>query len=90
MVSRAFLILLVALGLASCRSIMTETDRPDADTANRPAQTYDPQQSAGRSYMLEAGASAAEGVPDMERGRKINEQDCTKSIDLTAGNLKCR
>jgi hypothetical protein len=90
MVSRAFIVLLLAVGLASCRSIMTETDRPDADTANRPAQTSDPQQSAGRSYMLEAGASSAEGVPDMEKDRKINEQDCTKSIDLTAGNLKCK
>ena len=90
MVFRAFLVLLLAVGLASCRSIMTETDRPDADTANRPALSSDPQQSAGRSYMLEAGASSAAAVPDMERGRKINEQDCTKSIDLAAGNLKCK
>jgi hypothetical protein len=69
---------------------MSDPDRPDADTAKRPALSSDPQESAGRSYMLEAGSGSAEAVPDMERGRKINEQDCTKSIDLTAGNLKCK
>jgi len=26
----------------------------------------------------------------MERSRKVNEQDCTKPIDLRAGNLRCR
>jgi hypothetical protein len=29
-------------------------------------------------------------VPAMEGGRKVNEQDCTKEIDLRAGNLRCK
>ena len=28
--------------------------------------------------------------PAMAEGRRINEQDCTRPIDETAGNLKCR
>jgi hypothetical protein len=34
---------------------------------------------------------AVEGpVPGMEESRKVNEQDCTQPIDLTAGNLRCK
>ena len=29
-------------------------------------------------------------VPPLASDRKINEQDCSKPIDWTAGNLKCR
>jgi hypothetical protein len=28
--------------------------------------------------------------PELDAGRRINEQDCTKPIDESAGNLKCR
>lgn len=28
--------------------------------------------------------------PALDGGRRINEQDCTRPIDLSAGNLKCR
>lgn len=90
MAFRAVTVLMLALALASCRSTMPQTDQRDADVANRPAQTIDPSDYAGRSYMLEAGAGAAAAVPEMERGRKINEQECTKAIDLAAGNLKCK
>jgi hypothetical protein len=30
------------------------------------------------------------GVPDPDPGRRINVQDCTRPIDVTAGNLMCR
>ena len=34
---------------------------------------------------------AVEGpVPAMERGRKVNEQQCTQPIDPLAGNLRCK
>jgi hypothetical protein len=34
---------------------------------------------------------AVEGlIPAMERGRKVNEQDCTKPLDLRTGNLRCK
>ena len=29
-------------------------------------------------------------VPPLDPDRKVNEQDCTKPIDLTRGNLKCK
>ena len=29
-------------------------------------------------------------APPMDPSRRINEQDCSKPIDLTAGNLKCK
>lgn len=28
--------------------------------------------------------------PEMDAGRRVNEQDCSKPVDLSAGNLKCR
>ena len=30
------------------------------------------------------------GVPEPDPNRRINLQDCTQPIDLTAGNLMCR
>ena len=30
------------------------------------------------------------GVPDPDPARRINAQDCTRPIDLEAGNLMCR
>ncbi len=30
------------------------------------------------------------GAPEPDPDRRINLQDCTQPIDLTAGNLKCR
>lgn len=29
-------------------------------------------------------------APPMDPKRRINEQDCTRPIDLTAGNLRCK
>ena len=29
-------------------------------------------------------------VPPLDPERKVNEQDCTKPIDLTTGNLRCK
>jgi hypothetical protein len=47
-----------------------------------PAQTQSWMQS--RDYAVEGP------VPGMEESRKVNEQDCTQPIDLTAGNLRCK
>lgn len=30
------------------------------------------------------------GVPDADAARRINVQDCTRPIDIPAGNLMCR
>ena len=29
-------------------------------------------------------------VPPLDPKREVNEQDCTKPVDLTRGNLKCK
>jgi hypothetical protein len=29
-------------------------------------------------------------APELDPGRKINEQDCSKPIDFGAGNLRCK
>jgi hypothetical protein len=34
--------------------------------------------------------SAGAPVPPLEGSSKVNEQDCSKAIDLTAGNLRCK
>jgi hypothetical protein len=34
--------------------------------------------------------SAGSPVPDMDSSRKVNEQDCTKGVDLAKGNLRCK
>jgi hypothetical protein len=41
---------------------------------------------------MESGTAraAAVPVPPLESSRKINEQDCSKSVDLTGGNLRCK
>ena len=36
------------------------------------------------------GAFWARPVPELDPGRKISEQDCTKPIDLSQGNLRCK
>jgi len=38
----------------------------------------------GRAYLDPRKA------PPLDPTRKVNEQDCSKPVDLTAGNLKCR
>jgi len=29
-------------------------------------------------------------APELAPGRKVSEQDCTRPVDFTAGNLRCR
>ena len=94
MAFRCVIVLMLAIALAACspgRRSSPPTGQADAATATRPALTQtQPPEAAGRSYMLTPGAGSAAAVPEMERGRAINAQDCTKEINLTAGNLKCQ
>jgi len=83
MAYRCVIVLILAATLASCSS--TPATQPAADTARMPVQAAPEAYSAGI-----AGATDSSQVPEMERGRKINEQDCTKSIDFKAGNLMCK
>ena len=93
MAYRCLVLVVLAIALASCSPGRRANPpaKSDADTATRPALTQtQPPEAAGRSYMLLPGAGGTGGVPDMEAGRRINNQPCTKEVDLTAGNLKCQ
>jgi hypothetical protein len=59
-----------------------------------PAQTASGH--GGGSAVLGAGVAAGtvyanpRQVPPMDPARDVSEQDCTKPVDLTRGNLKCK
>ena len=95
MAYRCAIVLMLAVALAACspgrKSSGPPTTQTDAETANRPAltQSTQPLDAAGRSYMLQPGAGYGSRVPDMEPGRPVNKQDCTKEVALT-GNLECQ
>ena len=36
------------------------------------------------------GLGYARTPPEMDPTRKVNEQDCTKPIDWSAGNIRCK
>ena len=40
---------------------------------------------AGRAQYLDA-----RNVPPLDPEREVSEQDCTKPVELTRGNLKCK
>jgi hypothetical protein len=44
----------------------------------------------GVSYESERGTPRSAHVPDLDPSRRVVEQDCTKSIEDTSANLKCR
>jgi len=45
---------------------------------------------ASPSFGAPYGAFWARPVPELDPDRKVTEQDCTKPVDLTKGNLKCK
>jgi len=42
------------------------------------------------SFSGPHGAFWARPVPELDPGRKISEQDCTKPVDLSQGNIRCK
>ena len=51
---------------------------------------FDPDEVAKRDSMTAANPVVQEGyVPDMDPSRRVNEQDCSKPVDIAAGNLMC-
>lgn len=86
-------VVLVAAAISGCSTFWRSkpgAQQPAASTAAMPAQAAPASASQSSSYMQVPGAADARGVPPMESGRAINEQDCTKEVNLTAGNLRCR
>ena len=85
----------VAIALGGCSYMPwnrkpAAAQQPAANTAAMPAQAAPPAAAQSSSYMQVPGAYAARGAPPMEPNRTINTQDCTKEVNLAAGNLNCR
>jgi hypothetical protein len=77
---RVLTVLFVLIAMAGCGS-------PGKPAASQAApQSSDYMQDSG-TY---AGPYVAGNVPPMEEDRKINSQDCTKEVDVKAGNLMCQ
>ena len=77
------LIAIVLIGLAcGCASRSDPALAQAAPAATAPSQTY--------SWMDSADYAVEGLIPTMERSRKVNDQDCTKPVDLGAGNLRCK
>ena len=36
------------------------------------------------------GAGSPRTVPEMDPGRRVSEQDCTKPLDYSQGNIRCK
>ena len=45
---------------------------------------------ASPSFGAPYGAFWARPVPELDPGRKVSEQDCTKPLDLSQGNIRCK
>src|SRR5580765_7821327 len=45
---------------------------------------------ASPSFGAPYGAFWARPVPELDADRKVSEQDCTKTLDLSQGNIRCK
>ena len=76
---------LAALALAAILcACASQKDPGQAQNAPMPART------APTTTMQSADYAVEGPVPAMERGRKVNEQECTRPIDTAGGNLRCK
>jgi hypothetical protein len=41
-------------------------------------------------YGVDDAGGYARTAPEMDPGRKVSEQDCTKPLDFTLGNIRCK
>lgn len=86
-VMRAASIFLVLL-LAACASAAPST------TASRPTPTQAVKASQDSvdtpSWLRQRDYRDGGPLPPMEPNRQVNEQTCTSSVNLEAGNLKCK
>ena len=84
MLLRCLSAILLATALCGCAQPASKTPAQAAapQPATPPTSTYN----SMRSVDFSSGGLA----PPMTGARKINEQDCTQDIDLSAGNLRCR
>jgi hypothetical protein len=90
---------LLALGLAGCNgNYAWQVSSPTAPPAPPPSAGLSISTSGGSflGALFALGMIGAasgwvyEGVPEMDPGRRVAEQDCTRPIEDPAANLRCR
>lgn len=82
-------ILILLLLLAGCAHTQVQIGSRSSTSSAQVRAT------GGAAVVLGVAAALAdpyqpEPVPELDPHRRVNEQDCTKPVDLTAGNLRCR
>ena len=83
--------ILLAVAICGCSlPRRATTAKPAAAPAPAPQQASAPAMPQIGSWMQVPEYSSAGAVPPMDGSRKISDQDCTKGIDLIAGNLRCK
>jgi hypothetical protein len=76
---------LIAMALIALAGACASRSDPGlAQAAPKPAPPAHTDEWMERDYSVEGL------IPAMERGRQVNDQDCSKPIDLRAGNLRCK
>ena len=82
---------LALLSLGACSSRTPVTDAVIGGMIIYQAVDYsrNPRPMPSLSDIYDPSATF-DAPPPMAPDRKINEVDCSKPVDLTAGNLKCR
>jgi hypothetical protein len=83
MLYRLLVATLLAVAIGGCAS-RRDPGAAQAAAAPQPVKPVLP------AYMSASDYGAGGLVPRMDPSRKINEQDCSKDVDLTGGNLRCR
>ena len=74
----------VALIALVCGCAASPRDPALAQAAPKPAPPSQTSEWMERDYGVEGL------IPPMERGRQVNEQDCSQPVDPRAGNLRCK
>jgi len=79
---------LIAVVLTAFACACAAPERKDPGLMQTAPKPVPPSQT--QSWMQSRDYAVDGPVPGMEASRRVNEQDCTKPIDLTAGNLRCK
>jgi len=68
---------------------------PDVQAAKQAAGKFASAPSAAHSTAAPGRGNSRlyrdpRGAPELAPGRRVSEQDCSKPVDLQAGNLRCK
>jgi hypothetical protein len=93
----SFLLLWICLGVAAAAGGKSANGGKAAVHAADVTSTTAPSSGGGGGGGGHAGSTTGRllyvdprNAPPMDPQRKVTEQDCTKPVDLSRGNLKCK